>query len=550
MHTISLKRYIPTFFGMLALLFVLSLNLLQAKQSEEQLIPAFLPTATDVPKTNKLPIDGEWMIEDIQKRVRIDGGRAYAIDSWLHLFVLEVKPQMVVSKNWRRIAPGQYSGQDLPLIGPFTAKVLPNGNMSLRIQGVFGLVNLTLSPINIDDQRQFDNEKSGNDSVSSEAPAVVYGFDGTGQNKLHGDKTNVLHFLNAHRPSDSTIQNIYAAGVGTLKTNKYGLLNIPGLVTGAGGRELIELMYDELVKNFEKGHKGIVIVGFSRGAALSREFANVINERGDPIMYKSLKRPYGKPPTIMFMGLFDTVYSFGSPFGKTDLGYRKHIPSNVRFVAHATAGLEKRITFDLWSIHSSEDDEGTQTGSIVGGDYRIEKEFKGGHDDVGGAEKNNFNGYKPLQWILEQGQKAGVALAIPSRSDYETFPGEEVDPIGKGKGERQVYFPKMPTGIPAIYYKDAKKGCEGKQVYLSGTKCYQCPDNYKRFSLTRKMTHPEACTERGIGLSKDKVPATYVWGANGCPRYQFKYKGICMKCPAGTKREHIAGIDNGQCKLE
>lgn len=545
-----------------AILVFLSIAESHANQTNNAEIPAFLPLASDVPISKKLPIDGEWMINNIRKRIRIEGGRAYAVDPWLHLFILKIQPQMVVSKDWQRISPGQYSGQDLPLVGPFTASVLSNGNMNIQIQGMFGVVNLTLSPISLDNQLKFELEKPNNESTTIEPQSVVYGFDGTGKNMDHGEQTNVFHFLKAHRSSEPSVKNVYASGVGSNNAKKYGFSNLSGVFFGKGGKEIVELMYKQLIKNYEKGHTGIVIVGFSRGAALSREFANVINERGDPLMYKKLNRPYGKAPTIKFMGLFDTVYSFGSPFGKNDLGYRKHIPANVHFVAQATAKLEKRNTFDLWSIHSSKltpktcptsvegDNLDTCTGSTKNNNYRIEKEFEAGHDDVGGAEKNNHNGYEPLKWILTQAQASGVLIEIPSRSEYETVPNNAVDPIGDGIGKRQIYYPNAPNTIPAIYYDEAKNGCEGMQVYISGTKCYECPNGYKRYSFTRKMTHPEACIERGLGFGKDKTVATYVWGANGCPRYQFKYKGICLKCPAGTSREHVAGIDTGQCKVD
>jgi hypothetical protein len=344
-------------------------------------------------------------------------------------------------------------------------------------------------------------------STAYAAPTVVYGFDGTGKNEKYGDKTNVYHFLKAHRASGSSVQGVYAPGVGSsIPPGMFGFLNLPGVATGLGGREIIESMYEQLVKNFKKGHTGIVLVGFSRGAALAREFANVVNERGNPLKYKKGKRPYGKPPTIKFMALFDTVYSFGSAAGSVDLGYRKYIPLNVKAVAHATAKLEGRKTFDLWSIHLNKkvankrktEDDGGKTGSIKSGNYRIEKEFNGGHDDIGGAEKNNYNGYDPLVWVLREGRKAGVRLAIPSRSTYQT--GRKVAPNDSHAGKRQVYLPKKPKKVPAIYYKKAKKGCEGKQVYRSGTMCYACPKGYKRKSLTRKMTHPEACEERGLGF--------------------------------------------------
>ena len=124
-------------------------------------IPAFLPWSYDVPMSEKLPIDGEWMITAIRKRIRIEGGRAYAIDSWLHLFVLKIEPMMVVQKQWRRTGVGEYSGEDLPLLGPFTATLNPNGHMSMRIPGMFGPVSLTLVPVRMDNQRRFEQEKRG-----------------------------------------------------------------------------------------------------------------------------------------------------------------------------------------------------------------------------------------------------------------------------------------------------------------------------------------------------------------------------------------------------
>jgi cytochrome c5 len=324
MNPIRLRHNMQALLLMVSLFISLSVPTAQANPMgipQVPEIPAFLPMAMDVPMTKKLPIDGEWMINDIRKRIRIEGGRAYAVDSWLHLFVLKVQPLMVVQQDWRRIGPGRYSGQDLPLVGPFTANLMPNGNMSLQIQGMFGPVNLTLSPVRIDDQRRFDREKSGRDTR---------------------DDTDYGH------SEDEYSDDEYAD--------------------------------DEYVDD---------------------EYAD-----------------------------------------------------------------------DEYADDEYADDEG----------------------------------------------------------DYE----EEA----------------APTKVKAKRYAKAKRGCEGKQVYRSGTQCFSCPAGYKRTSPTRKMTHPEACKERGVGFGKDKVAAKYVWGANGCPKYQFKYKGYCMKCPKGTKRIHTAGLDTGYCRIQ
>lgn len=124
-------------------------------------IPAFLPMSTDVPMTEKLPIDGEWTISTIGKRIRIEGGRAYAIDPWLHMFVLRVQSSMVVLKDIRRTGPRQYSGYDLPMMGNLTANLQPDGSLSVSVQGAIMPVKYNLIPVRVDDPRSFDMEKTG-----------------------------------------------------------------------------------------------------------------------------------------------------------------------------------------------------------------------------------------------------------------------------------------------------------------------------------------------------------------------------------------------------
>ena len=286
-------------------------------------IPAFLPMAMDVPMGKKLPIDGEWMINDIRKRIRIEGGRAYAVDSWLHLFVLKIEPMMVVSQEWRRVGAGEYSGRDLPLAGAFTASLTSDGNLKMSVQGMLGAVNLTLSPVRVDSQQRFEREKSG----------------------------------------------------------------------------------------------------------------------------------------------------------------------------------------------------------------------KGGTDDDSSSEENEYREYDEEEYDEEE-------------YDEEEYDEEEYDEEEYYDDEEEYEEEAAPTKVKAKKYKKAKRGCEGKQVYRSGTSCYACPNGYKRTSLTRKMTHPEACKKRGVGFNKEKKSAKYVWGANGCPKHQFKHKGYCKKCPKGTKRIHVAGLDTGSCRIQ
>ena len=121
-------------------------------------IPAFLPTMDQVPASQPMPIDGTWLLPTIGKKIRIDSGRAYAIDSWLHLFVLDIQPGMVVWKDIVPTGPGQYGGEDLPLMGRFTAKVGADRSMSVSVAGMLGPVTFKAIPIQLNNDHWYSQE--------------------------------------------------------------------------------------------------------------------------------------------------------------------------------------------------------------------------------------------------------------------------------------------------------------------------------------------------------------------------------------------------------
>ena len=135
----------------------------QAAQAVPQVpqIPAFLPMAHTVPQTAKLPIDGEWVISAIGKRVRIQSGRAFAVDPWVHMFVLQIQPMMVVIKDIQAAGGNQYSGSDLPLMGAWQAQLGADGTLNVSVQGVFGPVRYAMMPLSMDDQSAFESAKRG-----------------------------------------------------------------------------------------------------------------------------------------------------------------------------------------------------------------------------------------------------------------------------------------------------------------------------------------------------------------------------------------------------
>ena len=116
-------------------------------------IPAFLPTVDQVAVTQPMPLDGTWLINTIRKKIRIESGRAYAVDGWLHLFTLKIEPGMVVIKDITPTGPGQYAGQDLPLMGRWTVRVQADRSLSVSVAGALGPATYKLIPV------QFDNEQ-------------------------------------------------------------------------------------------------------------------------------------------------------------------------------------------------------------------------------------------------------------------------------------------------------------------------------------------------------------------------------------------------------
>lgn len=107
-------------------------------------IPAFLPTKDSVQASEPLPIDGDWRISTIGKVIRIEGGRAYAMEPWLHAFVLQVQPNMVVLQDIRQTGDGRYSARDLPLVGNASLRRVSADQIDVEVPGLLGTLRYSL----------------------------------------------------------------------------------------------------------------------------------------------------------------------------------------------------------------------------------------------------------------------------------------------------------------------------------------------------------------------------------------------------------------------
>jgi hypothetical protein len=121
-------------------------------------IPAFLPMVDTVAATPPQPLDGTWLITSIRKKIRIEGGRAYAIDGWVHMMVLKIEPGMVVIKDIAPTAPGKYTGYDLPLLGTWDARVEADRSISVTVKTSMLPVSYKLVPLQLDNPQWYAQE--------------------------------------------------------------------------------------------------------------------------------------------------------------------------------------------------------------------------------------------------------------------------------------------------------------------------------------------------------------------------------------------------------
>ncbi len=149
----------------------------------------------------------------------------------------------------------------------------------------------------------------------------------------------------------------------------------------------------------------IDIVGFSRGAAAARDFANRVLRRRDNGYYRELVDGGCVSIDIRFLGLFDTVLS--THVGDFELG----IPEAVGHAASLIAANEHRRAFPLESIFASSDARGFASN-------RVEVSLLGAHADVGGGyaciDLSACDGGDlsdiALLWMREQAAAQGVAF--------------------------------------------------------------------------------------------------------------------------------------------
>ncbi len=277
---------------------------------------------------------------------------------------------------------------------------------------------------------------------------VLFAFDGTENSddpewltQRSSTVSNVVLFRNLY---DENINGpaSYITGVGTIhRDSRYDDILVPGLDAGLNrtGVDRIDRMMlylrDQAMLFDDDKVMEIDIVGFSRGAAQARDFANQIIRETHLIngrkyyFYNDLET--GKRScqwvNFRFMGLFDTVLSTNS--GRD---YTLTIPEWFSYVAHAVAlneyrsqpngtfnALANRNFYSRTRVHLEGDRhwggfplESIGRSNNTPGQQRIEMGFIGAHADIGGGYSAGENQLSQvaLAWMVAQAQIAGVAM--------------------------------------------------------------------------------------------------------------------------------------------
>lgn len=173
-----------------------------------------------------------------------------------------------------------------------------------------------------------------------------------------------------------------------------GLGQTLGLVAGLGAEERLNIAY-KWVKEKVTAHEGkhtkqaekvVDVYGFSRGAALARTFVNLIKQG-------MVGKEHFENLRIRFLGIFDTVGSFGIPGslpgGSKNPGQNLGLDSgDFDACSHFTARDEVRANFPLSTLPG------------------FDREYAGVHSDIGGGYADDpGSGKTPNGEALDDSEK-------------------------------------------------------------------------------------------------------------------------------------------------
>ena len=226
---------------------------------------------------------------------------------------------------------------------------------------------------------------------------ALYAFDGTGnKDKKRPERdSNVRKFFEVYEKAYADKKSKYVEGIGS---GHLPVISSVKKAVGGGGKKKVKKGREALEENLANGDTDIDVVGFSRGAAEALQFVNDIqNETIEGVKGRSVR----------FLGLWDTVASFGNPLDDDQPNWDLGLPGNVKKCCHALALDERRGSFPVTRQAAANAFEARRRGIH-------EVWFRGYHSDVGGGNDNEGLSNIPLVWMFRRANGMG-SLTIPAK---------------------------------------------------------------------------------------------------------------------------------------
>lgn len=256
---------------------------------------------------------------------------------------------------------------------------------------------------------------------------IILCIDGT-NNSPDSGRTNVSRFMRMIEKKSPEQVAYYQPGVGTLDPDRPGskvvakLRRIRDLAFASLIYRHVQSAYRYLMSEYEEGDE-IYIIGFSRGAYVSRVLAGMLTKIGllhkgqeemIPFAWKlykpiknfeaaaRFKKFYARDISIKFLGLWDTVRSVGTPWKPVVFSHSLN-NKKVEIVRHALALDECRLLYpaNLWTSKVPENQDA------------VEVWFPGVHADVGGGYTGDEDaglGAISLAWMMREAEAAGISF--------------------------------------------------------------------------------------------------------------------------------------------
>lgn len=253
---------------------------------------------------------------------------------------------------------------------------------------------------------------------------ILFAFDGTGNGATGhdgDDVSNVRKFFEQYEDPNKW----YMAGVGRDDPASGIEGGVLDRLDAGSARARVDWMLGILDSFLGDAWIGksvpIDVVGFSRGAAMARDFVNRVSALIDERHFQAR----GICVDLRFLGLWDTVAQFGL-LGRDNQRWQLAIPSAVRATFHAVALNEHRSLFPLES-------------ALGGGAWVVERGFIGDHADVGGSNAEGDLSDVALVWMTQMARSMGVPMRELHPRDRRVSDPRIHDRNYTGLGDRQVY---------------------------------------------------------------------------------------------------------------